>query len=209
MLGRGACALAKNSGKHTDADTIVIDPGHGGLDPGKVSASGIQEKDINLDIVLALKDIFDNYSGDKKLKILYTRTTDVNPTLQQRAALANKADADLFVSVHNNSSGTGNFTSVHGTQVLYSQSDDRELGSKRFAQICLDNVTATTGNSSFGLLAADDIYIVRTSDAPVALVEVGFMTNREELDKLSDPGYQKQAAQGIFNAVMQAFDEGY
>ena len=187
---------------------IVVDAGHGSRMTGAVR-NGIEEKDINLDIVLALKDIFDNYSGDKKLKILYTRTTDVNPTLQQRAALANKADADLFVSVHNNSSGTGNFTSVHGTQVLYSQSDDRELGSKRFAQICLDNVTATTGNSSFGLLAADDIYIVRTSDAPVALVEVGFMTNREELDKLSDPGYQKQAAQGIFNAVMQAFDEGY
>ena len=187
---------------------IVIDAGHGSRMTGAVR-NGIEEKDINLDIVLCLKELLDNYSGDKKIGVYYTRTTDTNPTLQQRAALANKTDADLFISIHNNSSGTGNFTSAHGTQVLYSQSDTKELGSKRLAQICLDNVTATTGNSSFGLLEADDIYIVRTSEAPVALIEVGFMTNREELDKLSDSEYQKSAAQGIYNAIMQAFDEGY
>ena len=187
---------------------IVIDAGHGSRMTGAVR-NGIEEKNINLDIVLCLKELLDNYSGDKKIGVYYTRTTDANPTLQQRAALANKADADLFISVHNNSSGSGNFTSAHGTQVLYSQSDTKELGSKHLAQICLDNVTATTGNSSFGLLEADDIYIIRTSEAPVALVEVGFMTNREELDKLSDPAYQKSAAQGIYNAIMQAFDEGY
>lgn len=77
------------------------------------------------------------------------------------------------------------------------------------AQICMDNVTAATGNRAFGLLPADDIYIIRTSEAPVALVEVGFMTNRQELDNLANADYQKQAAQGIYNAIMQAFDEGY
>ena len=162
-----------------------------------------------LDIVLALKEQLDSYSGDKRLGIFYTRTTDTNPTLQQRAALANKADADLFISVHCNSYEKGNFTAVSGTQVLYSQSDNRELGSKHLAQICMDNVTAATGNRAFGLLPADDIYIIRTSEAPVALVEVGFMTNRQELDNLANADYQKQAAQGIYNAIMQAFDEGY
>lgn len=89
--------------------------------------NGIEEKSINLDIVLALKEQLDSYSGDKRLGIFYTRTTDTNPTLQQRAALANKADADLFISVHCNSYEKGNFTAVSGTQVLYSQSDNREL----------------------------------------------------------------------------------
>lgn len=187
---------------------IIIDAGHGGRMTGAVR-NGIEEKSINLDIVLALKEQLDSYSGDKRLGIFYTRTTDTNPTLQQRAALANKADADLFISVHCNSYEKGNFTAVSGTQVLYSQSDNRELGSKHLAQICMDNVTAATGNRAFGLLPADDIYIIRTSEAPVALVEVGFMTNRQELDNLANADYQKQAAQGIYNAIMQAFDEGY
>ena len=93
--------------------------------------------------------------------------------------------------------------------MLYSQSDDRKLGSKRLAQICMDNVTKETGSSAFGLLEADNIYIIRTSNAPVALVEAGYMTNREELDNLTNPDYQKKMAQGIYNAIMQAFDEGY
>ena len=175
---------------------IIIDAGHGGRMTGAVR-NGIEEKSINLDIVLALKEQLDSYSGDKRLGIFYTRTTDTNPTLQQRAALANKADADLFISVHCNSYEKGNFTAVSGTQVLYSQSDNRELGSKHLAQICMDNVTAATGNRAFGLLPADDIYIIRTSEAPVALVEVGFMTNRQELDNLANADYQKQAAQYI------------
>ena len=172
---------------------IIIDAGHGGRMTGAVR-NGIEEKNINLDIVLALKEQLDSYSGDKRLGIFYTRTTDTNPTLQQRAALANKADADLFISVHCNSYEKGNFTAVSGTQVLYSQSDNRELGSKHLAQICMDNVTAATGNRAFGLLPADDIYIIRTSEAPVALVEMGFMTNRQELDNLANADYQKQAA---------------
>ena len=155
---------------------IIIDAGHGGRMTGAVR-NGIEEKSINLDIVLALKEQLDSYSGDKRLGIFYTRTTDT--------------------------------TAVSGTQVLYSQSDNRELGSKHLAQICMDNVTAVTGNRAFGLLPADDIYIIRTSEAPVALVEVGFMTNRQELDNLANADYQKQAAQGIYNAIMQAFDEGY
>ena len=100
---------------------IIIDAGHGGRMTGAVR-NGIEEKSINLDIVLALKEQLDSYSGDKRLGIFYTRTTDTNPTLQQRAALANKADADLFISVHCNSYEKGNFTAVSGTQVLYSQS---------------------------------------------------------------------------------------
>lgn len=67
----------------------------------------------------------------------YTRTSDTNPTLDQRVQLANKANADLFISVHNNSDATGNFTKVKGTQVMYSESDDAKLSSKKLAEICL------------------------------------------------------------------------
>ena len=60
-----------------------------------------------------------------------------------------------------------------------------------------------------GLLEGDDIYIIRSSEVPVALIEVGFMTNRSELEKLSSQDYQEKAAKGIYNAILEAFEKGY
>ena len=118
-------------------------------------------------------------------------------------------DADIFISIHNNSSATGNFTQTSGTQVMYSESDDSELSSKKLAKICLNAVSKSFDSYNRGLLEGDSIYIIRTSKVPVALIEVGFMTNYDELDKLKSPKYQKKAAQGIYNAIMEAFEEGY
>ena len=185
---------------------IVVDAGHGSRAAG-ATKKGVMEKEINLQIVLQLKKLFDE--SDQNIKVYYTRTEDTNPTLMQRVELANLCDADLFISVHNNSSSSGNFSSLSGTQVMYSQSDDSELSSKKLAQICLDNVSDTLGSRKRGLLKGDNIYIIRSSEVPVALIEVGFMTNRDELENLVSEDYQQKAAQGIYNAVMEAFEEGY
>jgi N-acetylmuramoyl-L-alanine amidase len=185
---------------------VVIDAGHGGKVPGAVKL-GVEEKDIDLAIVLKLKKLFD--AGEDNIGVYYTRTTDTNPTLSQRVELANRSDADIFISVHNNSESNGNFTKTNGTQVMYSESDDSSLSSKKLAQICLDNVTESLGSRARELLEGDDIYIIRTSKVPVALIEVGFMTNYEELEKLQTQKYQKAAAKGIYNAIMEAFQEGY
>ena len=185
---------------------VVVDAGHGSHVPGAVKL-GVSEKDIDLAIVLQLKKLFDE--DERNIRVYYTRTADTNPTLDQRVQLANKTDADLFISVHSNSDATGNFTRVKGTQVMYSESDDTELSSKKLAKICLDYVSSSLNSRSRGLLPGDEIYIIRTSKAPVALIEVGFMTNYEELDNLNDPKYQKKAAQGIYDAINEAFEEGY
>ena len=185
---------------------VVIDAGHGSHVPGAVKL-GVSEKNIDLAIVLQLKEMFD--ADDRNIRVYYTRTSDTNPTLDQRVQLANKSDADLFISIHNNSDATGNFTRVSGTQVMYSESDDSELSSKKLAKICLDHVASSFKSRSRGLLPGDEIYIIRTSKVPVALIEVGFMTNYEELDKLNNPKYQKKAAQGIYDAINEAFEEGY
>ena len=185
---------------------VVVDAGHGGRMPGALKL-GVSEKDIDLAILLKLKALFDQ--SDENIGVYYTRTKDTNPTLDQRVQLANKCDADLFISIHNNSSATGNFTSTSGTQVMYSESDDPELSSRHLAQICLDRLCESLGSTKRNLLPGDSIYIIRTSKVPVALVEVGFMTNYEELDKLNDAAYQKKAAKGIYNAIKQAFEEGY
>ena len=97
-------------------------------------------------------------------------------------------------------------SNVRGTQVMYDESSEE---SRRFAQICLEEVTEALGSVDMGLVEGDKIYIIRNSDVPVALIEVGFMTNREELRLLNTQEYQKQTAQGIYEAVLRAFEEGY
>lgn len=185
---------------------VVIDAGHGGSQPGAVKRD-IYEKHLNLDIVLKLKELLDEVD-EKKLKVFYTRLEDENPSLPERAEMANNLQADLFISVHNNSTGDGKFSSVNGTMVLFSP-DETNDESKRLAQICLENVNASTGSKNLGLMEANNIYIIRTSEVPVALIEVGYMTNTTELNNLCDPEYQQKAAQGIYNAIMQAFEEGF
>ncbi len=186
---------------------IVVDAGHGGRAPGAVKKD-VYEKNLNLAIVKEIKALFDEID-DNSVKVYYTRLTDTNPTLAQRVGLANEVNADLFISIHNNSSASGKFNERQGTMVLYSQSDTSEYSSKRFAEICIQNVNETTGSKRRGLAQGDYIHIVRNSEVPVALIEVGYMTNLEELAKLQTAEYQKLVAQGVYNAVMQAFEEGY
>ena len=185
---------------------VVIDAGHGGTQPGAVKKD-ISEKNLNLDIVLQLKKILDQ-EDEKKIKVFYTRLDDSNPSLAERADMANQLNADLFISVHNNASADGKFDNTNGTMVLYSQKQDEE-DSKRLAQICLDNVNESAGSKDLGLVKGDHIYIIRTSNVPVALIEVGYMTNTKELNNLCSAEYQKKVAKGIYNAIMQAFEEGF
>lgn len=185
---------------------VVIDAGHGGRAPG-ATKQGVMEKEIDLQIVLQLKEIFD--SCEENIGVYYTRTDDSNPTLDQRVQLANKSNADLFISIHNNSTASGRMSSTRGTQVMYSESDTEALGSKSLAQICLEELTSGLGSRDKGLVKGDDIYIIRTSEVPVALIEVGFMTNREELELLKSEEYQEKAAEAVYQSVLRAFEEGY
>lgn len=184
---------------------VVIDAGHGGRAPG-ATKQGVNEKDIDLAIVLQLREILEE--REEKIGVYYTRTDDSNPTFEQRVQLANKSDADLFISIHNNSTGSGRMSSASGTAVMYHEGDETGK-SKRLAEICAEEVTAVIGSRNRGITEGDSIYIIRTSEVPVALIEVGFMTNREELRLLCSEDYQKKTAEGICNAILRAFEEGF
>ena len=178
---------------------VVVDAGHGGNVPG-ATKSGVYEKDINLDIVLELKKIFDR-SG-KNIGVYYTRTDDTNPSFSNRVGLANDSEADLFLSVHNNSTASGRMSSINGTEVMYKGSD--ETGeSKILAETFLTHLLDDLGTKSKGTVVGDEVYIIRTSEVPVALVEVGFMTNQTELDNLCDSEYQAKAAQSMYDAILE------
>ena len=186
---------------------VVIDAGHGGKAPGAIK-QGIMEKDINLAIVQELKALLDE--NDQNIGIYYTRTEDVNPTFVQRAQLGGKTGANLFISVHSNSTVDGQMSKYSGTEVMYDELKGEEgLSSKHLAQICLEEATAAMGSKSNGVTHGNNIFIIRNSEVPAALIEVGFMTNQEELSKLTSKDYQKKAAQGIYNAILRALEEGY
>ena len=187
---------------------VVIDAGHGGRMPGATIQNKC-EKDIDLAIVLQLKQIFEENPNDK-IGVYYTRTDDSNPSFEQRVELANKADADIFISVHNNSTVSGKMSSVNGTAVMYDElREETPQGTKALAQICVDEVSGVLGSRNRGIINGNEIYIIRNSKVPVALIEVGFMTNQAELNNLTSEDYQKKAAQGIYNAIMRAFNEGF
>ncbi|MCR5665874.1 MAG: N-acetylmuramoyl-L-alanine amidase [Eubacterium sp.] len=184
---------------------VVVDAGHGGSDSG-AERSGVNEKDINLGIVKQLKKLADDQDD---IKFYYTRTTDENLGLDERVDLANGVEADYFISVHNNAYSYASAESVNGTEVLYNDQYDEDgvNTSKKLAQLCLDELTSKLGSQNQGLEEGSNIYIVKNSDCPVALVEVGYMSNDSELNHLQDESYQKKAASAIFNAIQEAYEK--
>ena len=183
---------------------VVIDAGHGGSEPGAIRKD-ILEKKLNLEIVLQIKALFDEVD-ESEVKVFYTRTTDKHVSLQDRVQLANELKADLFVSIHNNSQGEEEFNDFNGTMVLFSEGGVK--GSMSLARKCLNHVLKQTGSKDQGLIAGDYVYIVRKSEVPVALIEVGFMTNEQELDNLASVSYQKKVAKGVYDAIMEALEKG-
>lgn len=181
---------------------VVIDAGHGATEPGKV-VGNVLEKDLNLSIVLKLKKLLDN-SG---IKVYYTRTEDINPSFFERVNLANVTDANMFISIHNNA----NETYLRGTQVMWNEKKVYEgLGTLELSQILLDETVKAIGSENRGLLEGNEaVYILRMAEVPASLIEVGFMTNEHDLANLLSEDYQQKVAQGIYNGIMRAFEEGF
>ena len=182
---------------------VVIDAGHGGKDGG-CSGGGIKEKDLNLSITEKMKSYFatDGYN----IGVYYTRERDFNPTYESRVGLANDLNADLFLSVHINSTASGRTSSINGSEVMYRSGDETGL-SKAFAGHCLDSMLSSLGSNSKGLVAGDNIFIIRTSKVPVALAEIGFITNKDERVKLADDAYQETTAGALHQAIITTLQE--
>ena len=119
---------------------------------------------MNLAIALQLKSIFEE--SDDKIGVYYTRMDDSNPSYEQRVQLANETDADLFISIHNNSLQGRRVSSTKGTQVMYSETSGL---SEQFAQICLEEMTKVLGSDNRGLVEGNSIYIIRNSEVPAVL----------------------------------------
>jgi N-acetylmuramoyl-L-alanine amidase len=182
---------------------LVIDPGHGGKDAGALSkGEKFYEKNINLGIVMALKELLDK----ENIKVYYTRTADDTVFLRPRVTLANAVDCDYFISIHCNSNEV---TSPNGTEVLYYDTEFNGVASGDLAQLFSDELGKNVSLRNRGTILKhmEDIFIMDKAEVPMILIEIGYLSNEKDLNYLTEPFNQKNVAQGIYNSIMKAFIE--
>ncbi len=210
---------------------IVIDPGHGGHDPGATGPDGIMEKNVVLQIGLKLAKILRDELG---LDVVMTRSTDVFIELQERTAIANKVGADLFVSIHANASTNRNAAGIETYYLNLAKTEKvAQLAAKEngttlekvslLQAVLFDLMANYKLNDSAHL--ADDVqkalhhriasrysaknlgvkqgpfYVLVGASMPSILVETAFVSNGTEESRLNDPHYQDETARGIAEGI--------
>jgi len=174
---------------------VVIDPGHGGKDPGAIGIGGVEEKKITLPIA---QMVYIKSLGDSQLRVVLTHRDDeyIYPT--DRILAANKIGADLYVSIHANAFRSA---SVSGVETLVHETQGVDSASYRLAEILQQHVVAATGAVDRGVKWAP--LFIRRATMPAALVETGFVTNSHESKLLQSISYQSTIADAILAAIRE------
>ncbi|MFM6108565.1 MAG: N-acetylmuramoyl-L-alanine amidase [Sphaerospermopsis kisseleviana] len=170
---------------------VVIDPGHGGKDPGAIGIGGTREKDIILPISLRVAEVLQQNG----VQVLLTRDSDYFVSLPGRVQMAERANADVFVSIHANSVGL-NRPEVSGLETYYY---DSGLGLAR----AVHNRILQSVNVRDRRVRKARFYVLRKISMPSILVETGYLTGREDIAKLRNPTYQNQMAEAIAQGILQ------
>lgn len=194
-------SLRRDTNIKSSDRVIVIDPGHGGSDPGAVQ-NGVREKDVNFPISLKLNKVLQ----DKGYNTIMTRYDDSALSLYDRAKVANEVQADLFISIHANSNDN---SSITGIQVLYHSKDKANVKKEEtlaLAQIMMDEITKGTGAQNRGLLARERTVVIRDTNMPSVLIETGFLTNSEEAKLLQTEEYQNLMVESIIKGIERYFE---
>ena len=182
---------------------VYIDAGHGGADDGAARDMNY-EKNINLNIALMLYDMIEK--GGSGIKALLSRDSDIEIDRYDRAAQGSLL-ADAIVSIHCN---TFTSSSVHGTETLFNpgqiMSGSRlNMSILEYSNILQRNLCAEIGSRDRGLQERPDLVVLAASSVPSVILEVGYMSNRDELQKLIDTEYQRKIAVGIYNGILEVF----
>ncbi|MCC5624384.1 N-acetylmuramoyl-L-alanine amidase [Nostoc sp. CHAB 5715] len=170
---------------------VLIDPGHGGKDPGAVGLGGLREKDIILPISKRIAQVLQQNG----VQVVMTRDSDYFVTLPGRVQLAERANADVFVSIHANAVGPGR-SDVSGLETYYYGSG---LG---LARTVHNSILQSVNVRDRGVRRAR-FYVLRKSSMPSILVETGYLTGRDDNPKLRTSAYQNQMADAIARGVLQ------
>jgi len=198
--------LAGDSPMGISGRTIVIDAGHGGVDPGAVSAEGVLEKEITLRIAKELEYLLkraavyvimvrhDDYdlADSSETNLLQRKRQD----LKRRVQIAEDANADLYISIHANYFPSPRWS---GAQTFYYEGSS---ASQQLAKTLQTELVRSLGPNN-RLARPGDFRVLRDTTMPAAMVEVGFLSNPREAQLLSQEGYQKRVAAAIFSGLLR------
>ncbi|MFP3918125.1 N-acetylmuramoyl-L-alanine amidase [Lysinibacillus telephonicus] len=189
--------LINQSGSAVAGRIIVLDPGHGGKDPG-TSKSGAIEKEIVLKVATKVKQKLEAAGA----KVYMTRAGDTYPTLQDRVDFAQNNYAEVFVSIHVNSASS---ESASGTETYYSISgNENEKEDYRLASAINSQIVNNAGMVDRGV-RREDYFVVRNLLLPSVLVELGFVTNASDREKLISSEYVDIFADSIYKGIVQYY----
>lgn len=179
---------------------IVVDAGHGGFDPGTIAADGTQEDDLNLAIALKLEAELEGQGA----KVIMTRkdgnaiAETKEADMAKRSSIIVESHSDIFISIHMNSFNKD--TSKSGPLVLFEPGSEKGKALAECVQKSL--------NDSFGAQGIDrseDLQVLRSGSQPCILVECGFLSNKEEEQKLKTDDYQQEVAEAICDGAIDFF----
>lgn len=201
----GAREAASKQANHTDSRLVIIDAGHGGDDPGKIGVDGVQEKDLNLKMALALRDLL----GQQDVEVLMTRedagglydertSNKKVQDMRRRCELINREKPACVVSIHQNSYHE---ESIHGAQVFYYKTSKESGELAKILQKELVRVVEPTNHRQ--AKANDTYYLLKKTEAPTVIVECGFLSNWDECAKLQNEEYQAKLVWAIQMGVLK------
>lgn len=193
-----AITLLKRYSK--DDKLVVIDAGHGGVEPGAVHG-GYYEKNFNLDIARRLNELLKS----KGVKTYMIREDDSFVGLYERAYIANSLNATLFLSIHNNAY----YERFKGTETLYYPPSANSVGfnGEKFAQIIQKNLIEDLNTADRGIVKRPNLVVLKATKMHASLAEIAFMTNSEDMAKLKTESFRQKAAEALCDGILEALKE--
>ena len=183
---------------------VVIDAGHGGTDPGKVGINGSLEKDINLEIAKCLRQFLVAEGIEVKMtreedRGLYDENASNKKVqdMKRRLEIIEQSEPVLIVSIHQNSYHE---EAIKGAQVFYYSTSEKSKKLAEILQLRLKNLNPENKRKAKG---NDSYFLLKKTVKPIVIVECGFLSNKEEAEKLSSALYQEKMAWNIYMGVMQ------
>lgn len=204
--GKAVTALKENGSVHRE-HTVIIDAGHGGIDGGATSCTGVLESAVNLEIALRLQDVM-HLLGYKTVMIrttdcsVYTTGTTIAAQkvsdLKERVRIVNETDGGVLISIHQNTFSDSRYG---GAQVFYAGNED----SREFASLLQKNwISSLNPDSHRSAKKGEGIYLLQHINRPGVLVECGFLSNPKEEKLLRDADYQKKMC-CVITATLSGF----
>lgn len=205
VLWQGSTAVISHS---EESHVVMLDPGHGGYDPGATTPQGVYEKSINLQIAQKIKAMLE----PSRIKVFLTREEDVDYApdrvkgkntkkqidLDRRIDMANEAKADVFVSLHVNATATGQNS---GAETFYHYKSESGKGLAVLIQQELIKIPGMNRR----IAKPGDFYVIKNTSMPAVIVEMGYLSSKKEQKKLQQSWYQEQLSRAIAKGIANYF----